>query len=258
MSMTGRQLAFMDGARMGPLEIRPETATDAIRVDGAAGAGPAAGLSRTFVIVDGQALVRHGVALTLMLQHPGCVPLEVASATEAERLLETLPGVDALLLDLDGLGDERDEVVARLVSRMKGAPLLALSADERPAAVQAALRAGARGYVPKSAPSAMLEHSLALLLSGETYLPVPRSAFGGRRPAEPAVSGGDPAGCLTDRQQDIFRLILAGCSNKEIARELGVLEGTVKVHVRAVMQKLGAKNRTQVAVVAARSGLTAG
>jgi RNA polymerase sigma factor (sigma-70 family) len=59
---------------------------------------------------------------------------------------------------------------------------------------------------------------------------------------------------LTDRQRDVFQLLLAGHSNKEIARSLGVLEGTVKVHVRAIMQKLGVKNRTQVAVAAARAG----
>ncbi|QKS53151.1 response regulator transcription factor [Azospirillum oryzae] len=59
---------------------------------------------------------------------------------------------------------------------------------------------------------------------------------------------------LTDRQRDVFELLLAGHSNKEIARGLGVLEGTVKVHVRAIMQKLGVRNRTQVAVVAARNG----
>ncbi|QJE74828.1 response regulator transcription factor [Aerophototrophica crusticola] len=59
-------------------------------------------------------------------------------------------------------------------------------------------------------------------------------------------------GTLTGRQREIFELLVEGCSNKEIARRLGVLEGTVKVHVRAMMQKLGARNRTQVAVLAAR------
>ncbi len=62
---------------------------------------------------------------------------------------------------------------------------------------------------------------------------------------------------LTNRQRDIFRLLLSGCSNKEIARQLGVLEGTVKVHVRAMMQKLGARNRTQIAILAARTGFRA-
>ena len=56
---------------------------------------------------------------------------------------------------------------------------------------------------------------------------------------------------MTERQREVFDLLLAGQSNKEIARTLGVLEGTVKVHVRAIMQKLGVRNRTQAAVLAA-------
>jgi DNA-binding NarL/FixJ family response regulator len=60
---------------------------------------------------------------------------------------------------------------------------------------------------------------------------------------------------LTDRQREVLRLLLQGQSNKEIARSLGVLEGTVKVHLRTVMLRLGVRNRTQLALFAARAGL---
>jgi len=227
-------------------------------LDAAGAARPQA--QHTFLIVDGQALVRHGVALTLMLLHPGSVALEASGVAEAEALLERNRGVELVLLDLDGLGEEWPEALARFAARLGPVPLVALSSEDGPDRVLECIRAGARGYVLKSGPSAVLEHAVALVLSGEEYIPLPRRALVGaaRVPAPGAEREASAVDRLTGRQQDIFRLILAGYSNKEIARELGVLEGTVKVHVRAVMQKLGAKNRTQVAVVAARSGLAAG
>ena len=116
------------------------------------------------------------------------------------------------------------------------------------------VRLGARGYILKTSSTAVLEHAISLALTGETFLPLPRAVLSGNIAAEAARPSGQILDRLTDRQRDVFQLLLAGHSNKEIARELGVLEGTVKVHVRAIMQKLGVRNRTQVAVVAARSG----
>lgn len=232
--------------------------------NGIAGVG-ASPRHRTFLVVDGQALVRRGAALMLTTQFPGASALEAGSVEEALGQAMSAPGIDLVLLDLDSLSGSRVEAIAQLTSALGAVPVVVVSAVQDGDEVISAIRAGARAYVLKTGPTEVLERTLTLILSGENYVAMPRQALtaalagvrGASGPAMGQVPASREAGLadrLTERQQDIFRLILAGCSNKEIARELGVLEGTVKVHVRAVMQKLGAKNRTQVAVAAARSG----
>lgn len=233
-------------------------------------------MSHTFFIIDGQPLVRRGMALLLQSQFPGSTTLEAPGIDAALLMIDEAQGTpfSLVLLDLDTLAGDRLAAVSMLSARLGRTPLVVMSADSEGDAAVAAVRAGARGYVLKSGSSDILGRVLALALagavpgSGAAYVAMPRTAFtaalagvrGATLPAEAVSNAGEDVAPLTEklteRQQDIFRLILAGCSNKEIARELGVLEGTVKVHVRAVMQKLGAKNRTQVAVAAARSGLT--
>ncbi len=66
----------------------------------------------------------------------------------------------------------------------------------------------------------------------------------------------DAVNGLTERQREVLRLLLEGQSNKEIARALGVLEGTIKVHLRTVMQRLGVRNRTQLALATVKAGIT--
>lgn len=227
-------------------------------------------MPHTFLIVDGQPLVRRGLALLMQSQFAGSVISEAATIDAALSMIDAgnvLPSL--VLLDLDTVTGDPVPVVAEFCARLGRTPLVVMSADaqgDRPVAI---IRAGARGYVLKTGASDLLARVLTLALAGASYVALPRSAFTAaltgvrgatlpatERPTMEGENGRHLTDRLTDRQQDIFRLILAGCSNKEIARELGVLEGTVKVHVRAVMQKLGAKNRTQVAVAAARSGLS--
>nr|WP_247878774.1 response regulator transcription factor [Niveispirillum sp. SYP-B3756] len=128
-----------------------------------------------------------------------------------------------------------------------------------PAEARTFLSAGAVCCLLKSDPSGVLAEAVALALCGEGYVQLPYPLVAQSSPIQQPDGGLDRAAVarLTNRQRDIFRLLLQGCSNKEIARQLGVLEGTVKVHVRAMMQKLGARNRTQIAILAARCGISA-
>lgn len=222
-------------------------------------AGPAA-----ILLVNPQALVRHGVAMTLAAQHPEARILEAGSLREAVDQLGR-PGIDLVVLDLDPssgeetpAGDEeRRTAPIRQLARY-GIPIVVVASSCHSSDVLACVRAGAHAYVAKSGSSSILEHAVALArfgaISGERYIPLPRTALDRAPVAEPLEEVGRALSRLSQRQREIFRLLVAGGSNKEIARELGVLEGTVKVHVRAVMQKLGVRNRTQIAVVAARQG----
>jgi len=219
----------------------------------------------TFLVVDDHPLTRHGFALSVGEIHPGARVMEAGSLDEAVALVRRTPELTLVLFDL-GLGrsEEDDGIdsehpgIRRMIEALSGVPLLVISGSDEVADIIDSVRQGARGYILKSSSAEVLEHAISLALSGDVFLPLPRAVLNGTIAAD---AGQAPSGIvdrLTDRQRDVFQLLLAGHSNKEIARGLGVLEGTVKVHVRAIMQKLGVRNRTQVAVVAARSGCFSG
>ena len=116
------------------------------------------------------------------------------------------------------------------------------------------MKAGAKGYIVKSSKPATLHHVLELTLAGESFFPWESAA----EAAPPARSAGERTELsageaeLTDRQRQILKLVAQGKSNKEIARALDILEGTVKAHLRFLMKHLNAKNRTQLAVMASK------
>ncbi|TWA60660.1 LuxR family two component transcriptional regulator [Azospirillum brasilense] len=213
-----------------------------------------AGRAQKFLVVDDHPLVRHGFALSVGEIHPDAQVLEAGSLDEAMAIADRTPDLTLVLFDLN-LGDRSGrDGVRRMVEVLGNRPLLVISGSDEVADIVDSVRLGARGYILKTSSTAVLEHAISLALTGETFLPLPRAVLSGNVATEVARPSGQILDRLTDRQRDVFQLLLAGHSNKEIARELGVLEGTVKVHVRAIMQKLGVRNRTQVAVVAARSG----
>jgi DNA-binding NarL/FixJ family response regulator len=214
---------------------------------------------RSFMVVDPQALVRHGIALTLSSLYEGAQTWQAGTTAEALHLLGEGSAVpDLVLMDADGLTDDRTVGVVDFLAGLRGIPAIIMAGALTVAEARTFLSAGATACLLKSDPSTVLANAVALALTREGYVQLPYSLIA------PAMVTAIPEGALdqsgvaklTNRQRDIFRLLLQGCSNKEIARQLGVLEGTVKVHVRAMMQKLGARNRTQIAILAARSGIS--
>jgi two-component system, NarL family, nitrate/nitrite response regulator NarL len=206
------------------------------------------------LIVDDHALVLHGFALSVLELFPEAEVFEANSLDAALSIVRRTEDLSLVLFDLHLDSDDGLSNVRRMIEALDGVPLIVISAYDESADVIDSVRAGAKGYLLKSGSSALLEHAILLVLSGETYVPMPRTVLVSAATAEPDRPTNHMLDRLTDRQRDVFQLLLAGHSNKEIARSLGVLEGTVKVHVRAIMQKLGVKNRTQVAVAAARAG----
>ena len=123
-------------------------------------------------------------------------------------------------------------------------PLAVVSADDDPASVKALLALGVSGFIPKTDSPAVIASAVRLILAGGIYVP-PRLVADAR-------PNGAPAAGLTARQMDVVRLLARGMSNKAIARELGVSEGTVKVHLLAVFRVLDVRNRTSAVVQAQR------
>ncbi|MER3397525.1 MAG: DNA-binding response regulator [Chloroflexota bacterium] len=141
-------------------------------------------------------------------------------------------------------------------------PLLELTASGvtvvvlvgRPELTAAALQAGARGVLGRTVAAETLALGLLAAAGGLMVLdPELLPAAGILRPAGP----GEPPEALTPRELEVLGLVADGLSNKEIAHRLGISEHTVKFHVNTIMSKLGARSRTEAAVMAARLGLIA-
>ena len=121
-----------------------------------------------------------------------------------------------------------------------------LSDCASPKHIVKALRNGARGYVPSALPTSMLIQIVRLVLAGGTFIP-PGILAGGLDEADKAfapLETGELSTEFTPRQTEVFELLRQGKSNKVIAYELRMQESTVKVHVRQIMRKLKAINRT--------------
>jgi two-component system, NarL family, nitrate/nitrite response regulator NarL len=199
-----------------------------------------------------------GLLRTLMQLYDDVCVTAANSIDEVSARMEEMPDVELVLLDAGMPGMENFAGLRRTVEIRPDVPVIVTSANESRAQILAAIRNGARGYIPLSTKPCVLKHALPLIVSGEFYIPA--SALRARNgpallPIEEAahvtVCAGDS---LTPRQREITMLLADGKSNKEIARELKVLEGTVKLHVKGILRKLGVRNRTEAVLAAARAG----
>jgi len=210
------------------------------------------------LIVDDHALFRHGLSLTLseLFEEPSIT--QAGSADEAIELLAGDAVFDLALVDLVMPGMNGFEGIKLLREQLEGAPVVVVSSSDDVADIKAAFDCGARGYVLKSSAAQVLEHALPLILAGEMYVPAialnPNGVAALEAPDVAAPPSTASARAMTPRQTDVLTLLVKGQSNKEIARNLGMLDSTVKVHVKAILQKLGVKNRTQAAIAGMQQG----
>jgi DNA-binding NarL/FixJ family response regulator len=210
------------------------------------------------LILDGTTLVRRGLALLLGRLYPDARIDEAAALAEALARIDG--GGDYDLVLCDPTGPDRLADLSDLKTRLPAAtPLVVLSQAVEPELVVAAIELGARGYIGKSASVDSFGWALSLVLAGETYLP-PDAFLDERRQWRAPRRGGhgfsedNPLARLTRRQLDVLALMIAGQSNKEIARNLGMLESTVKAHLKTIFGRLKAANRTQAAITARELG----
>jgi DNA-binding NarL/FixJ family response regulator len=179
--------------------------------------------------------------------------LEGSSAADVERLVQDDP--DLALLDLHMPGSCGVPWISGLRARCPALPLIVVSAEESPATVRALIDCGVAGFIPKSDSAAVVLQAVRLVLSGGTYAPLRFLAGNGAASTGGTVNDSLGHG-LTARQLEVLALLAQGRPNKSIARELGLSEGTVKVHLLAIFRALGVRNRTE-AVVAAQKKLQA-
>ncbi len=207
------------------------------------------------LIADDHPLVRDALARTLRCVQADAEVLEAADFASALRVLQAeapqlalvdlhMPGMDPGLGGIDG--------VRRLRLLCPGIPLVVASGEDDPAVIRAALAAGAVGFLPKAESPDVLQQALRLVLGGGIYTPPQALAD-----LQPGAAPRPDASGLTPRQTDVLRCLMRGQPNKLIARELGLTEGTVKIHIAAILRVLQARNRTEAVVVARNLGLSA-
>ena len=216
-------------------------------------------MARQFLIVDDHPILQRAIAQELAEIEPGCEILSAGRLDEALRLLRTGAQPDLILYDLALPDSAGVEGLMNLRRQHPQNRLVVVSAQDDAPMIVRCLDLGAAGYIPKNLPHDHLRSALRLVASGCAY--VPPQVLAGEQPlrlrADPsATRSSDPRRLgLTDRQVDVLRLILRGLPNKLICRQLALAEGTVKVHVSAVLRALGVRNRTQAVIAASRIGL---
>ncbi len=206
------------------------------------------------LIADDHPMVRDALARTLRLIEPAAEIVEAADFPEAEACIEQqAASLTLALLDLHMPGMDALAGLRRLRVRFPALRMAVASGEDDPAVMRAAFDAGAVAFLPKSEPAQVLQQALRIVLGGGTYLPAQALAgLGAGAAPRPEATA------LTPRQRDVLRCLMQGQPNKLIARELGLTEGTVKIHIAAILRALQARNRTEAVVVARRLGLGEG
>jgi DNA-binding NarL/FixJ family response regulator len=193
------------------------------------------------LLADDHDLVRETLAAFLNAEGVSRVVM-AASLPDALVHIGRSGPFDLILLDYNMPGMNGLEGLEAALKLSGSAPVAILSGTASRELAEAALRAGASGFVPKTLGSQAMVVAVQAMAKGDTFLPF--AAF-------PADEGGEGDKFnLSRRETEVLRGICEGKSNKEIARDHDLQEVTVKLHVKTLSRKLGAKNRTHAAMIA--------
>jgi DNA-binding NarL/FixJ family response regulator len=208
------------------------------------------------LLVDDQAIVRQGLKALLSLEADLHIVGEAANGREAlemaQRLLNTPDAVEVVLMDIrmpvmDGVAATRE-----LLRQYPEIKVLVLTTFEEDELVQQAVQAGAVGYLLKDTPSEEVAQAIRTVHRGYAQFGpgiLQKMVMVQSVPPKPEIPPGFDE--LTPREREVLALIGKGASNREIAQELFLSEGTVKNHVTNILGRLGLRDRTQAALLAA-------
>jgi DNA-binding NarL/FixJ family response regulator len=208
---------------------------------------------RLVLLADDHPLVRDGLARLVESALSGVACIEVASWTECLAKLSD-PAIAMALVDLSMPGQDGLQGILAARALRPDVSLVAVSGETDAHTVREALALGARGFIPKTDPPAVMRHAIALVWAGGTYIPqvaLPQDTSAARDQHEAPVG---ELGMLTPRQIEVLQCLARGLPNKLIAHELDVSEGTAKIHIAAIMRVLRVRNRTEAVVRAKALG----
>ena len=211
------------------------------------------------LVVDDHPLVRDAMAHLVAQLGADVEVFEAPDCAAGLQLAGAHRDLDLVLLDLNLPGLRGIPALERFRQDYPGAPVVIVSMFRDRDTINEAIRRGAVGFLPKSSSRETMVNALRLVLSGSVYVPA-EAAIGEERPERASalahVRNAAELG-LTARQGQVLALVMKGCSNKQICRDLGLAERTVKGHMSALLNALKCSSRTQAVIEAGRLGLDA-
>lgn len=206
------------------------------------------------LLADDQDLVRETLRFFLERIDPTMNVIEARTLPEALEIAGRTQPLELVLLDLRMPGMNGFAGLDEMHSRFPDVPTVIISGFVGREEVMHAIQHGAAGVIPKTLGSKAMLSALKLVLAGETYIPsiVAREGESAADMEQPAGEG--PIQGLTAREREVLKLLVAGLTNKEIGKKLGIQEVTVKLHLRGIFRKFRVNSRTQALRIAIQSG----
>jgi two-component system nitrate/nitrite response regulator NarP len=198
------------------------------------------------LIADDHCLIRDALVQTLKAD-PKFSITTADSYASAHAAITRLGKVDVCLLDLVMPGMNGLESIEEFVNLNAGGAVVVFSGNATPLFSMQAVALGARGFIPKTLPLRSLTMAIHLIASGEVFVPIVTT----KQAARTEDDGFDR---LTPRELLVLKHVSGGLTNKEIAWEIGIVEVTVKMHMRSICKKLNAKNRAHAVILATQVG----
>lgn len=195
--------------------------------------------------VDDHPLMREGIAAIINSQPDMTIVAQAATGSEAAEMYR-LHRPDVTLMDLRLPDMSGIDALVAIKAEFADARVIMLTTFEGDVEIQRALKAGARGYLLKSTPPKDLVETIRHVHAGRKGIPSHIAAHLAEHLGEEA---------LTEREVEVLRHIAEGNRNRDIAEKLFISEETVKVHIKHIMDKLGASDRTQAVAIAVRRGI---
>lgn len=218
------------------------------------------------LVADDHDLFLMGLTMIINDSQPDWEILSAKNYNDVFSLIEKHKDFDLILTDLAMPGAQWLEAITKIHSISPDTPIIILSAVFDKEIVHKTIELGAAGYIPKTSSNTVILGAINLVLSGGVYIPPEllrnsnNTEFNllkqiENMPPKPDEENNYNIKLLSPRQIDVIKLISKGKSNKQIAYELGLTEGTVKLHVTAILKILDVYNRTGAVVKAAKLGL---
>lgn len=207
----------------------------------------------TILIADDHWVVRESLKQVARGIDAGLDIKEAATLEEALSVLERNPAVGLILIDLVMPGVKDFEGLELLRRRFPSIPVAVISIHDDPDYVRRAIQTGVIGYIPKSANAEEIRRALTRMFEGEVYFPrdlLTRSWQGAQQNAEDMGEADGPR--LSEREDEVLKLLGGGRAVAEIAELLGITAQTARVHLGNAMRKLGLRNREAAILYASR------
>lgn len=216
------------------------------------------------LLADDHELFLKGLDFIIRDMYPDVELLFAKDYTDEFKLIEEHQDLSLILTDLAMPGSKWLDAIQRIHETLPEVPIIILSAVFEREIVQKTIEIGAAGYIPKTSSNAVIMSAVNLVLSGGVYIPAEllhntdKDEFDLLKQVENIETEKDiqeKVKILSPRQIDVINLISEGKSNKQIAYDLGLTEGTIKLYVTAILKILNVYNRTGAVVEAAKLGL---